>query len=304
MKASRLVRIVAISFIMAVIATAAHVLMSIESSSDEVLAYPRFPDVGSPEVLAYSSVRAADVVPQGLPKRLKIPAIAVDALIEDAFVTPEGRMDVPSGFRNVAWYAAGTQPGQIGSAVIGGHYAFFKDNKGKSVFYELDSLKAGDMVYVEDDRGDVTAFRVRAVQLFDRDADATAVFTSRDGRAHLNLITCEGIWNSVDDTYPERRVVFTDAVEDFNGVISGPKSTATFHRTLGMGSRGADVVTLQNFLEQKGFLIMPAGTTKGYFGQVTREAMAKYQTSVGLPSVGVLGPLTRVKLISELGSGE
>lgn len=262
-----------------------------------------FPDVGRLSGdIAYSSVREVNVASQGLPVRLKIPVIMVDSLIEDAFLTPEGRMDVPSGIQNVAWYAPGTQPGQVGSAVIGGHYAFFEDNRGLSVFYNLDKLNAGDRVYVEDDRGDITAFVVRSIRIFDRNADATSVFASSDGLAHLNLVTCEGIWNSENDTYPDRRVVFTDAVKDFKGVISGPKSTVTFHRTLVMGSRGEDVATLQGFLEEKGFLSMPPGVPKGYFGQLTRVAMAKYQVSVGLPSVGVFGPLTRIKLISELGS--
>ena len=306
MTLKRCIEIVLISGAIAAAATIAHSFMSprlIERTA--AMVYPvKLPDVGSyGEHLAYSSIRKADVVAQGLPKQLTIPVIGVDAVIEDAFVTPAGRMDVPAGLKNVAWYAAGVEPGQVGSAVIGGHYANYKDHRGTSVFFELDRLKAGDEVYVEDDKGDITAFRVRRVEIFDRDADATRVFTSSDGLAHLNLITCEGIWNDENDTYPVRRVVFTDAVEDFGGIISGPKSTATFHRALAMGSRGEDVVTLQKFLEQKGFLEMPSGVPRGYFGGLTRTVLAKYQMSVGLPSVGELGPLTRVKLISELGSG-
>jgi peptidoglycan hydrolase-like protein with peptidoglycan-binding domain len=76
--------------------------------------------------------------------------------------------------------------------------------------------------------------------------------------------------------------------------------TTTYARTLSVGARGADVVALQTFLEQKGFLTMPSGISKGIFGALTRAAVAKYQSSRGIvPSVGLFGPLTRAKLASE-----
>lgn len=128
--------------------------------------------------------------------------------IEDALITPDGRMDVPSGSVNVAWFSLGPHPGQPGSAVIGGHFGI--KNGVPYVFYNLDKLKAGDMVYVVDDIGYVNAFVVRSISSFDRDADATTVFTSSDGLAHLNLVTCEGVWNQANDSYPQRLVVFTD----------------------------------------------------------------------------------------------
>jgi LPXTG-site transpeptidase (sortase) family protein len=167
--------------------------------------------------LAYSSVRSPGGVPSGLPVRLKIPIIGVDSLIEDALITPDGRMDVPQGSVNVAWFALGPHPGQIGSAVIGGHFGI--ENGVPFVFYNLDKLKVGDKVYILDDKNNTLAFQVRSIKLFNRNADATSVFTSSDGLAHLNLITCEGIWNQVDGTYPERRVVFTDSIPGEGPVV-------------------------------------------------------------------------------------
>lgn len=76
---------------------------------------------------------------------------------------------------------------------------------------------------------------------------------------------------------------------------------AAFHRSLGIGARGKDVEALQNALEAKGFLKMPRGVAKGYFGSLTRKAVEKYQEDGGLPKVGVFGPKTREKLTSELG---
>lgn len=169
----------------------------------------KLPSTGTTKV-AVSGIRDTDTEIQGLPVRLKIPTIGVDSAIEDAYITPDGRMEVPLGSVNVAWFALGPHPGQEGSAVIGGHFGI-KDNV-PFVFYKLNELKVGDMVYVEDDTGKNIAFVVRSFQSFNRDDDATTVFTSEDGLAHLNLVTCEGIWNKVNDTYPQRLVVFTDAM--------------------------------------------------------------------------------------------
>ena len=260
----------------------------------------KLPSTGPGGQIAYSSIRDPGGVPQGLPVRLKIPVIGVDSAIEDALITVDGRMDVPVGSVNVAWFALGPHPGQVGSAVIGGHFGI-KDGK-PFVFYRLDKLKTGDKVNILDDAGKTTEFVVRSVKLFDRNADATTVFTSSDGLAHLNLITCEGIWNQVNGTYPERRVVFTDAVVS---VVSNPSLSpiTVFTQSLNLGARGADVIALQTALEQKGFLVMPKGIAKGYFGALTASAVAKYQESVGLSQVGVFGPLTRAKLNAELKSG-
>lgn len=172
------------------------------------------------ETSAYSDFRDPGGVPRGLPVRLQLPVIGVDAAIEDAYITPDGRMDVPAGSVNVAWYALGTKPGQIGSAVIGGHFGI--DNGVPRVFYNLDKVKIGDKVFIVDDNGNTLAFVVRDIRLFDRNADATTVFLSNDGKAHLNLITCEGIWNKVNDTYPKRRVVFTDQIPSEGPVVVKP----------------------------------------------------------------------------------
>lgn len=62
-----------------------------------------------------------------------------------------------------------------------------------------------------------------------------------------------------------------------------------------LSSRGVDVVALQTFLESEGHLKMPQGVAKGYFGNVTKMALIKYQAREGLPTTGFFGPLTRAK---------
>jgi hypothetical protein len=76
----------------------------------------------------------------------------------------------------------------------------------------------------------------------------------------------------------------------------GP-SGSQFTKNLTVGSSGDDVARLQTWLVQKGFLVMPAGVSKGYFGNLTRTALAQYQISAGItPAVGYFGPITRTKI--------
>jgi LPXTG-site transpeptidase (sortase) family protein len=145
----------------------------------------------------------------GLPVRLRIPGINVDSVIEYVGLTSDGAMDVPKDPDDVAWYKLGQRPGEIGSAVIAGHYGTWKNGKG-SVFDNLYKLRKGDKIYVEDNKGTNTAFVVRESRRYDPKADASDVFISDNGKAHLNLITCEGTWNKVSKSYSQRLVVFTD----------------------------------------------------------------------------------------------
>ncbi len=144
-----------------------------------------------------------------LPVRLKIPKINVDAAIEYVGVTPLQAMDTPKDPINAAWFELGRRPGEIGSAVIAGHYGPWKTGQ-KSVFDDLNKLSAGDKLYIHDDKDGVIAFVVREIRTYTKKQDATDVFSSDDGKAHLNLITCEGIWNEAKESYPSRLIIFAD----------------------------------------------------------------------------------------------
>ena len=55
-------------------------------------------------------------------------------------------------------------------------------------------------------------------------------------------------------------------------------------------------MALQTFLENKGFLTIPSGIAKGYFGGLTRVAVRAYQKSMGISQTGYVGPITRAAL--------
>ena len=83
----------------------------------------------------------------GVPVRLKIPSIKVDAAVEHVGLTADGAMDVPKDYDNTAWYRLGPRPGEPGNAAIAGHVDSSKKN-GRAVFWDLTKLKPGDEVFV------------------------------------------------------------------------------------------------------------------------------------------------------------
>jgi len=83
--------------------------------------------------------------------------------------------------------------------------------------------------------------------------------------------------------------------------ITKPTAQTTdfvFERNLELGSSGEDVRQLQVYLNNNGFLVDITGVgspgqESTYFGNLTKQALIKYQLSVGLPAYGYFGPMTR-----------
>lgn len=144
----------------------------------------------------------------GSPIRLKIPKIGVNAKVDLVGLLPDGSMGTPKIPSNVAWYKLGPRPGEIGSAAIAGHINWWTG--AAASFAKLNKLKIGDKITVQDDKGKTFSFVVKKIKNYDALADATEVFFSNDGVAHLNLITCTGVWNKKSKQYSQRLVVFAD----------------------------------------------------------------------------------------------
>jgi len=144
------------------------------------------------------------------PARLQIPAINVDAAIVPVGVTAKGTLDVPPNLLEVGWYKFGPKPGQTGSAVIDAHF----DGPGGTpgVFNRLDSLKVGQEIIVQNDKDVPTYFVIVKLTnyLFN---DSVPELYNTDGGIHLNLITCNGVWDETNKNYSQRLIVFADAIQ-------------------------------------------------------------------------------------------
>lgn len=148
----------------------------------------------------------------GLPIRLRIPKIDVNAAVESLGLTASGDLDAPKNTNNVGWYNAGHRPGSAGTAVLDGHFGW-ADGKA-AVFDKLHTLQQGDLLHVDDGNSSTHTFVVTEMQSLKPDEDASAVFSSKDNKARLNLITCEGAWDKHKQSYSARLIVFADLLAD------------------------------------------------------------------------------------------
>lgn len=152
-----------------------------------------------------------EVVEKLKPSQLIIDSLGIKADTVPVGLTKDGDMDIQNNPKLVAWYKFGPKPGEVGSAVVAGHYGW-DENDDPAVFNDVSKLVAGDKISVTDENSQLRTFVVTHTKIYEPDEDAADVFSSFDGKAHLNLITCHGIWDKKADSYSERLVVFTDLI--------------------------------------------------------------------------------------------
>lgn len=157
------------------------------------------------------NIQPAPILQNNTPIQIRIPSIGVNTNVESLGLTKDGAMDSPAGPSATGWYSLGTIPGNVGSAVIDGHSGY-KNNK-PAVFDNLKKVAVGDKIYVKNMTGITNTFIIRKLKDYDPSIDATAIFTSKDGLAHLNLITCTGTWDANKKSHSKRLVVFADKVK-------------------------------------------------------------------------------------------
>ena len=147
------------------------------------------------------------ISPTHYPARLLIPSIKLDTPIVNVGQNNKGEMDVPSGrTNNVGWYADGTIPGDIGSAVLDAHVF--------AAFHRLHKLKEGADVYVISDDGSKLHFQVSYRRVYPlSDVPLDKLFQAKDAK-RLNLITCAGSLTKNRSTYDHRLIVYTTLASD------------------------------------------------------------------------------------------
>jgi sortase (surface protein transpeptidase) len=120
-------------------------------------------------------------------------------------------MDTPKDSDNGAWYNLGAKPGQRGNAVIAGHYD--KADGSPAAFWDIAKLSSGDQIVITDVRGNKKTFEVTRVEKFPYDNFPMQEVFGDSDEPMLNLITCEGKWNSATGLYSHRTVVFSKLVK-------------------------------------------------------------------------------------------
>ncbi len=145
----------------------------------------------------------------GIPLRLLIPAIGVNAPIEQVGIDSNGDLGTPSAspWTDTGWYVNGPRPGEKGSAVIDGHLN--RPGNTPAVFWRLYELRAWDEADVIDSNGKKLRFRVTDVEYYTpQNAPYQLIFGNNSGK-YLNLITCAGDWIPSQHQTTQRLVVYT-----------------------------------------------------------------------------------------------
>ncbi|HSX01746.1 MAG TPA: class F sortase [Candidatus Saccharimonadia bacterium] len=143
----------------------------------------------------------------GVPDRLVIPALHIDAPIVPAGLTADGEMQAPVGVDGTTWYQGGSRPGQPGNAVVAGHLTL---GGSPGVFSQLRQLRPGDDVQTIDGQRIRYHFIVRSLQDYRPQAAPLNQIFGTSLASHLNLITCDGVWQPRAGQFSQRLVVFAD----------------------------------------------------------------------------------------------
>ncbi len=136
---------------------------------------------------------------------MRVPRIGVDATLEPLGQLPDGTIAAPDHFNEAGWFASGTEPGQLGPAVIAGHV---DSRSGPAAFYRLDELRPGDAVQVVRTDGSTVDFRVTAAEQVPKDGFPVAQIYGPVPDAELRLITCGGSFDYQTGHYRSNVVIF------------------------------------------------------------------------------------------------
>lgn len=152
------------------------------------------------------------VKPAGLgrsaPTRLEIPAISVDAAFTSIGQKADGALDVPPQDM-VGWYTGAPTPGEIGPAIVVGH---FDSVTGPAVFFYLADLKPGDEIRITREDGKLVTFQVEKLETYAQDAFPSAKVYGNINYPGLRLITCEGNFNYATRRYSHNLVVYAKTI--------------------------------------------------------------------------------------------
>jgi len=144
----------------------------------------------------------------GIPKNFSMPLLEINAEIQEVGLTSGGEMETPANFKSVGWFRFGAKPGENGNAVLAGHLDTYLDKGG--IFWNLNKMKPGDFVYVTDEYGKKLRFKVTRSEIYDAESAPMEEIFGPSDKPYLNLITCDGAWDSGKKSYNKRLVVFTD----------------------------------------------------------------------------------------------
>lgn len=149
-------------------------------------------------------------VPADQPRRIVLPTIAAEGIIQKVSLTPERAIAVPSNINYAGWYAPSVKPGEAGLSIIDGHVS---GKYADGIFKNIHKLRVGDEFSVE--YGDLSKVNFQVVEVTSLpEAESLSYLLKKrdDISKQLNLITCGGKYNKQTSTYEDRVIVVSKQI--------------------------------------------------------------------------------------------
>lgn len=142
----------------------------------------------------------------GVPDRLQIDDLAVDAPVVPVGVDDRGDLAIPEDVGTVGWYRFGPQPGEAaGSVVLAGHVD--SATQGVGQLRALWTATPGMLVRVDLTDGGPVLYRVVSREIFVKGRVPLESLFATSGAARLTLITCGGPFDETTRSYEDNVVV-------------------------------------------------------------------------------------------------
>lgn len=148
-------------------------------------------------------------IPRYRPVRLTIPALNVNSYVGTLGLQRDNHVQVPTSTHVVDWYRDGATPGQVGSAVILGHV---DSHVGPGTFFNLKSLRTGDVIKVQLADGTIEHFDVTEVVQYNKTTFPDQLVYGSNGTRSLQLVTCGGTFDHATGHYESNVVAFSHLV--------------------------------------------------------------------------------------------
>ncbi|MFJ4839467.1 class F sortase [Streptomyces sp. NPDC088746] len=145
-------------------------------------------------------------LPPATPLRLRISALKVDAPMMKLALNTAGALEPPPDNNPVlaGWYAGGTVPGAVGTAVAAGHV---DTRLGPGVFHKLGSVRKGATIEIVRADRRTAVFTVYAVAVYNKTNFPDEKVYGPSAQPELRVITCGGAFNKKTG-YEDNVVVF------------------------------------------------------------------------------------------------
>lgn len=142
-----------------------------------------------------------------LPRIINIPAFGEQARVLQVGVDTKNQLLTPKNIYDTAWYTGSSKPGEMGAAVIDGHFVGPTTN---GVFSRLSQMKQGEKIVIERGDGKQLTFAVVALETVPVDkVDMIKILNSaQPAKPGLNLITCGGKYDPKTFEFSDRTIVY------------------------------------------------------------------------------------------------